>query len=90
MGDVLVPGRLPGDLHGAGDVHRTGVKGLHHPVVGDLSLTFEAPDLAADAGLRISAYTAEPGSPSADALKLLAGWAVTLDQSEAAQATGEA
>jgi transcriptional regulator with XRE-family HTH domain len=30
--------------------HRTGVKRLHHPVVGDLSLTFEALDLAADAG----------------------------------------
>jgi MmyB-like transcription regulator ligand binding domain len=69
--------------------HRTGVKRLHHPVVGDLSLTFEALDLAADAGLRISAYTAEPGAPSADALNLLASWAVTLDQSEAAQATDE-
>jgi MmyB-like transcription regulator ligand binding domain len=42
--------------------HRTGVKRLHHPVVGDLSLTFEAMDLAADEGMRISAYTAEPGS----------------------------
>jgi hypothetical protein len=70
--------------------HRTGVKRLHHPVVGDLSLTFEALDLAADAGLRISAYTAEPGSPSADALNLLASWAITLDQSEAAQAADEA
>jgi MmyB-like transcription regulator ligand binding domain len=70
--------------------NRTGVKRLHHPVVGDLSLTFEALDLAADAGLRISAYTAEPGSPSADALNLLASWAVTLDQSEAAQAMDEA
>ncbi len=59
-------------------------------MVGDLSLTFKALDLAADAGLRISAYTAEPGSPSADALNLLASWAVTLDQSEAARAAGEA
>ena len=53
---------------------------LHHPVVGDLSLTYEALDLAADAGLRISAYTAEPGSASEDALNLLASWAATLDR----------
>jgi transcriptional regulator with XRE-family HTH domain len=61
--------------------HRTGSKRFHHPAVGDLTLTFEALDLAADTGLRISAYTAEPGTPSDDALKLLASWAATLDQS---------
>jgi transcriptional regulator with XRE-family HTH domain len=60
--------------------HRTGTKLLHHPAVGDLTLTFEALDLAADSGLCISAYTAEPGSPSDDALKLLATWAATLDE----------
>jgi hypothetical protein len=60
--------------------HRTGVKRFRHPVVGDLTLTYEALDLAADEGLRISAYTAEPGSPSDDALKVLASWAATLDQ----------
>jgi len=47
---------------------------------------FEAMDLAADAGLRISAYTAEPGTPSQDALNLLASWAATLDQAETAHA----
>jgi transcriptional regulator with XRE-family HTH domain len=66
--------------------HRTGVKHLHHPVVGDLTLTFEALELAADEGLRISAYTAEPGTPSHDALNLLASWAATLDRDEAAGA----
>ncbi len=60
--------------------HGTGTKRFHHPVVGDLTLTFEALDLAADPGLRISAYTAEPGTPSDDALKLLATWAATLDE----------
>jgi transcriptional regulator with XRE-family HTH domain len=70
--------------------HRTGIKRLHHPVVGDLSLTYEALDLAADAGLRISAYTAEPGSASEDGLNLLASWAATLDQAETSQAAGEA
>lgn len=62
--------------------HRSGTKRFHHPVVGDLTLTYEALDLAADAGLRISAYTAEPGTPSHDALNLLASWAATLDQAE--------
>ena len=61
-------------------LHRTGTKRFRHPVVGDLTLTYEALDLAADAGLRISAYTAEPGTPSDDALKVLASWAATLDE----------
>jgi len=61
--------------------HRTGVKRFHHPAVGDLTLTYEALDLAADEGLRVSAYSAEPGTPSDDALRLLASWAATLDQS---------
>jgi transcriptional regulator with XRE-family HTH domain len=67
--------------------HRTGVKRFHHPVVGDLTLAYEALDLAADEGLRISAYTAEPGTPSGDALNLLASWAATSDQ--AASASGQ-
>ena len=62
--------------------HRSGVKRFHHPVVGDLTLTFEALDLAADDGLRISVYSAEPGTPSDDAIKLLATWAATLDQAD--------
>ncbi|WP_460579595.1 MmyB family transcriptional regulator [Humibacter ginsengisoli] len=41
--------------------HRTGVKRLHHPIVGDLELTYEALELPADAGLTMSTYTAEPG-----------------------------
>ena len=66
--------------------HRSGTKRFHHPAVGDLTLTFEALDLAADAGLRISAYSAEPGTPSDDALRLLATWAATLDEAAAAGA----
>ena len=68
--------------------HRTGVKSLHHPVVGDLSLTFEALDITAD-GLRITAYTAEPGSPFQDGLNLLASWAATMDHAETAARTAD-
>lgn len=57
--------------------HRSGVKRLRHPVVGDLELTYEAFELPADPGLTLSTYTAEPGSASADALRVLASWAAT-------------
>lgn len=61
-------------------LHHTGVKRFHHPVVGDLSLDFEAMPLPADPGLTLTAYSAEPGSASHDGLRLLASWAATLDQ----------
>jgi transcriptional regulator with XRE-family HTH domain len=57
--------------------HRTGVKQLHHPVVGDLTLAFEALELSGDVGQRINVYTAEPGSASYEALSLLASWSST-------------
>ncbi|MGO9457854.1 MAG: helix-turn-helix domain-containing protein [Acidimicrobiales bacterium] len=57
--------------------HRTGAKRLHHPVVGDLDLAYEALELPGDSGQRILVYTAEPGSPSHNALALLASWAST-------------
>jgi hypothetical protein len=34
-------------------------------------------ELAADAGLRLAIFTAEPGSRSDEALNLLASWAAT-------------
>jgi hypothetical protein len=55
-------------------LHRTGVKRLHHPDVGDLTLAYESMELTADSGLRLNAYTAEPGTPSQEALNLLASW----------------
>jgi transcriptional regulator with XRE-family HTH domain len=61
-------------------IHRTGEKSFHHPVVGDLSLTFEMLELSADAGLAILTLSAEAGSRSQDALNLLGSWAATLDQ----------
>jgi hypothetical protein len=71
-------------------IHRTGVKDFHHPVVGNLSLTYEMMELSADAGLAILAYNAEPGSRSEEGLRLLGSWAATLDQAETAQTTDEA
>jgi hypothetical protein len=45
--------------------------------VGELELSFNRLQLSADPGLMIVAYTAEPGSRSAEALGLLASWAAT-------------
>jgi transcriptional regulator with XRE-family HTH domain len=64
--------------------HRTGAKRLHHPVVGDLDLTYETMELPADAGLNLTVYTAEAGSASQQALDLLASWTATLDDADTA------
>jgi hypothetical protein len=57
--------------------HGTGTKHFHHPAVGDLTLAFESLDLAAEPGLGMTIYTAEPGSPSEERLRLLASLAAT-------------
>ena len=56
-------------------------------MVGDLELTYTRLDLAADPGLTLYTYSAEPGSRSEDALKLLGSWAATVDPAESARAT---
>ncbi|MFC0505255.1 helix-turn-helix transcriptional regulator [Micromonospora costi] len=66
---------------GAHDVrhHGTGVKKYRHHVVGDLTLAYEGLEMAAEPGLTLTIYTAEPGSTSEDALRLLASWAASQD-----------
>jgi len=55
-------------------LHRKAEKHFHHPVVGDLTLRYDRLEIAADPGLEIFAYMAEPGSPSEEAFRLLASW----------------
>ncbi len=62
--------------------HDTGTKGLHHAVVGDITLTYNRMELAADPGQMLMIWTAEPGSKSAEALGLLGSWAATPEQPE--------
>ncbi len=57
--------------------HNTGTKRFKHPLAGELTLNFERFDLAADSGLTMFTYTAEPGTRSAEGLDLLASWAAT-------------
>jgi hypothetical protein len=61
-------------------IHTTGVKLIHHPVVGDLDLPYESFPLAVDLSQSLLTYTAEPGSPTQDALTLLASWAASTTQ----------
>jgi transcriptional regulator with XRE-family HTH domain len=64
-------------LWGAHNVrtHGTGTKRFHHPDVGELVLAYEELAITAEPGLVLLVYTAEPGSPSADRLRLLASLA---------------
>jgi transcriptional regulator with XRE-family HTH domain len=60
--------------------HDTGLKRFNHPLVGELTLTYESLELVADPGLTLSVYSAEPGSRSEQALGLLASWTATPDE----------
>jgi transcriptional regulator with XRE-family HTH domain len=57
--------------------HRTGSKHIHHPVVGELELSYESLELSADDGLSVAIFTAQPGSASRQGLDLLASWTAT-------------
>ncbi|MET9728283.1 helix-turn-helix transcriptional regulator [Streptomyces zaomyceticus] len=54
-----------------------GTKRLRHPLVGDMTLSYESMQVAGgDPDLMLVTYQAEPGTASADALRLLAQWGV--------------
>ena len=42
--------------------------------MGDLTLAYEGLNMEAEPGLTLTIYTAEPGSPSEERLKLLGSW----------------
>jgi transcriptional regulator with XRE-family HTH domain len=63
-------------------LHRTGLKHIHHPVVGDLHLAYDVMELPADPGQTLIALSADPGAPDHDALRLLASWAATHHAAE--------
>lgn len=64
------------DVH----LHRGGTKLINHPVVGRLELDYDTLQLPADPGLTMLVYTAAADSSTADALKVLASWAATVDE----------
>jgi hypothetical protein len=69
-------------------LHHTGTQRFRHPVVGDLTVGFGGMELPADQGPTLTAYTAEPGSESAQKLALLASWNATPVREQRDAATG--
>jgi MmyB-like transcription regulator ligand binding domain len=59
--------------------HGTGAKTFHHPIVGELTVAYEGLEMAAEPDLTLTIYTAEPGSPSEEALRLLVSWAASQE-----------
>ncbi|MFI6644928.1 helix-turn-helix domain-containing protein [Streptomyces sp. NPDC050504] len=51
-----------------------GTKVLRHPVVGELTLDWDTLAPTVDAEQQLVLWTAEPGTPSHDALRILASW----------------
>ncbi|MEV2277996.1 helix-turn-helix transcriptional regulator [Nocardiopsis sp. NPDC049922] len=51
-----------------------GTKRIRHPVVGELTLSYETFTLPHDPYQSLIAYHAEPGSPSEEALRLIGSW----------------
>jgi hypothetical protein len=62
-------------------LHQTGAKHFQHPVVGLINVDFDSMALLTkdEWGLILTCYSAEPCSPSDDAMRLLASWAATAD-----------
>lgn len=67
--------------------HGAGIKHFHHHEVGGLELAYESVDMLSEPGLTLTLYAADPGSPTAHALDLLASWAATQEVDTAAQST---
>ncbi len=61
--------------------HRTGVKRIYHPEVGDLEFSYEAFDLPDSPGWSMYACTTAVGSPSEERIALLSSLAVTTSDS---------
>ena len=68
----------PRHRHAPGE-RRSRAKRFRHPVVGELTLAYEELAVTAEPGLVLLVYTAEPGSPSAERLGLLASWAASAE-----------
>jgi transcriptional regulator with XRE-family HTH domain len=57
--------------------HGTGFKTFHHSIVGEMTLAYEGMEMESEPGLSITIFAAEPGSPSAERMQLLASWAAS-------------
>lgn len=66
--------------------YRSGAKLLTHSEFGDLEFGYESFELSTDPGLVMLVYTVEPGSRTAEAMRLLSSWSrPTVDLTESAR-----
>ncbi|MEV4703205.1 helix-turn-helix transcriptional regulator [Actinoplanes sp. NPDC049316] len=65
----------------------SGAKHYRHPIVGDVTIDFQALQLPEDPEQTLFVYTAKTGSPSQQALRLLASWSATAPAERTAEAT---
>jgi transcriptional regulator with XRE-family HTH domain len=63
-------------------MHLTGTKRINHPIVGVVEITYDVLEMPADPGLTLTTYSAEPDTPSDDALKLLTSWIATKNEDD--------
>ncbi|KOV83282.1 helix-turn-helix domain-containing protein [Nocardia sp. NRRL S-836] len=68
---------------------RIGTKTLHHPVVGDLTLDWDTLTCTTDPEQQLITWTAEPGTPADDKLRILASWTTTHQQETAPTAPAD-
>jgi transcriptional regulator with XRE-family HTH domain len=80
VGELSTRSELFRTLWAAHDVrtHGAGTKRFQHPVVGELTLAYEELAITAEPGNVLLVYTAEPGSPTEERLRLLASWSAEV------------
>lgn len=70
-------------------MHNAGTKRINHPVVGEMTLSYETLVLPSSRGIVVATYLAEPGSSSSDALDMLRSWsAQPVDTARSAPTAG--
>ena len=55
-------------------VHRAGSKTFRHPLIGEITLPYENFRVDAASNQVLAVFTPQPGTPEADAIRLLASW----------------
>lgn len=66
-------------------VDKGGLMRIDHPIVGRVDLTYEILRIGGDSELAMLGFSAEVGSPSHDALALLATWSIPVVDDESAR-----
>ncbi|PHP53068.1 helix-turn-helix domain-containing protein [Actinomyces ruminis] len=79
IGELCTRSREFADLWARHDVRYVcrSEKVVNHPIVGEIHLCYEPAAMATTPGMTMLIYGVEPGSPSAEALRLLSSWAAT-------------